>query len=356
MNIAVAMSGGIDSSVAAALLKEEGHDLISVTMNLLPEASTQNDDGRESESRTKNTVAKAIEVAEKLGIPHHIIDLREIFQEKVITDFCREYARGRTPNPCVRCNRYIKFGALLEKARELGADYLATGHYARIQRDEITGRYILNKGIDTDKDQSYFLCQLTQKQLSLAMFPVGGLTKDKVREIAREHDLPAADRPESQEICFITDDDYAGFLKNNIPEAYRPGPILDEGGNTIGEHGGIPAYTIGQRRGLGIAAAGPLYVTAIYPERNAVAVGPKDKTYRRELIANELNWIAPPPEQHVRVRARVRYRHPEAKATVTPDDDTVHVLFDEPQMAIAPGQTVAFYDGDNVIGGGTIKV
>ena len=357
MNIAVAMSGGIDSSVAAALLKERGHNLIGLTMSLLPEVSSQNEDDGENESRIKKVIAKAVEVAEKLDIPHHIIDLYKIFQEKVITDFFHAYARGRTPNPCVLCNRYIKFGALLKKARELGADYLATGHYARVQWDGITGRYLLKKGLDSEKDQAYFLCQLTQEQLGRAIFPVGGLTKDKVRAIADELDLPVADRPESQEICFIADDDYDSFLKNNIPDAYRPGPIIDEEGNTIGEHGGIPAYTIGQRRGLGIAAAEPLYVTAIYPEQNTVAVGPKDKTYRRELTANELNWIAPPPEEAIKVKAKVRYRHPEAGATINPiDDNTVHLLFDEPQMAIAPGQTVAFYDGDNVIGGGTIKV
>ena len=351
------MSGGVDSSVAATLLKEAGHDLIGVTMSLLPHVDGKNGDNGVGENQVPEAVVKVKEVAVKLGIPHHAIDFQEIFQEKVIADFCREYFLGRTPNPCVRCNRYVKFGALLEKARELGADFIATGHYARIQRDEATGRYLLKKGADTEKDQSYFLCQLNQGQLAQAIFPVGGLTKDRVRQIAIAIDLPAADRPESQEICFITDDDYIRFLKNQMPDAYRPGPIIDEEGNTIGEHRGIPAYTIGQRRGLGIAAPEPLYVTAIYPERNAVAVGPKEKTYRRELIANNLNWIASPPEQTVNVKARVRYRHKEAEATVTPTaNDTVHVLFQEPQMAITPGQTVAFYDGDTVIGGGTINL
>ncbi len=350
------MSGGIDSSIAAALLKEEGHDLVGVTMSLLPRADGKNGNGRAGKSRVQEAVTKAKEVAVKLGIPHHVIDFRDIFQEKVIADFCREYSLGRTPNPCVRCNRYVKFAALLEEASKLGADFIATGHYTRVQRDDATGRYLLKKGIDTVKDQSYFLCQLTQEQLGQAIFPVGGLTKEKVRQIAEDLDLPVVDRPESQEICFIPDDDYSGFLKRQTPNAFRPGPIIDEDGNTIGEHRGIPAYTVGQRRGLGIAAAEPLYVTAIYPERNAVAVGPKDKTYRRELMANNLNWIASPPEQSVRVKAKVRYRHPEAEATVTPvDDDTIHVLFQEPQMAITPGQTVVFYDGDTVIGGGTIN-
>jgi tRNA-specific 2-thiouridylase len=352
VNIAIAMSGGIDSSVAAALLKKEGHNLIGVTMNLLPRV-----DGENNGNRVPEAAVKAKEVAARLGIPHHIIDLRDIFQEKVISDFCREYARGKTPNPCVRCNRYVKFAALMEKARELGADFIATGHYARIERDEATGRYLLKKGTDIVKDQSYFLCQLTQEQLSRAIFPIGGLTKDRVRQIADELNLAVADRPESQEICFIPDDDYGRFLKNRIPEAYQPGPIINEEGKTIGEHRGIPAFTVGQRRGLGIATTAPLYVTAIEPQRNAVVVGPKDKAHRCEVTANNINWIAPPPEHPVRVKARVRYRHPEADATLTPiGDDTVHVLFEEPQLAVTPGQTVAFYDGDTVIGGGTIKV
>ena len=351
------MSGGVDSSVAAALLKEAGHDLVGVTMNLQPRVDGKTGNNRVGVNRVPEAVVKAIEVAVKLGIPHYVIDFQEIFQEKVIADFCREYALGRTPNPCVRCNRYVKYGALLEKARELGADFIATGHYTRIQRDDTTGGYLLKKGVDTHKDQSYFLCQLTREQLGQAIFPVGGMTKNRVRQIAVDLDLPAAYRPESQEICFIPDDDYIGFLKNQMPDAYRPGPIIDEEGNTVGEHRGIPSYTVGQRRGLGIAAAEPLYVTAIYPERNAVMVGPKDKTYNRELMANNLNWIASPPEQPVKVKVRVRYRHQEAEATVTPTaDDSVHVLFEEPQMAITPGQTAAFYDGDNVIGGGTINL
>ena len=274
------MSGGVDSSVAAALLKEED-DFVGVTMNLQPRVDGKTGNNRVGVNRVPEAVVKAKEVAVKLGIPHYVIDFQEIFQEKVIADFCREYALGRTPNPCVRCNRYVKYGALLEKARELGADFIATGHYTRIQRDDTTGGYLLKKGVDTHKDQSYFLCQLTREQLGQAIFPVGGMTKNRVRQIAVDLDLPAAYRPESQEICFIPDDDYIGFLKNQMPDAYRPGPIIDEEGNTVGEHRGIPSYTVGQRRGLGIAAAEPLYVTAIYPERNAVMVGPKDKTYHR---------------------------------------------------------------------------
>ncbi len=346
MKVLVAMSGGVDSSVAAALLKEEGHEVIGATMQLLPS------DGLDSYAETE-----AGKVAYRLGIPYYLFDFRDIFTREVIANFCREYGRGRTPNPCIRCNRYIKFGALWERARELGADYIATGHHARVEHDEATGRYSLKKGVDIQKDQSYFLCQLTQEQLSHALFPVGNLTKEKVKQMAGELGLSLADKPESHEICFIPDDDYAKFLRNYMPQAARPGPILDELGNVLGEHRGIMSYTIGQRRGLGLAAAEPLYVTAIEPEQNAVVVGTKEQTYGRELVASNLNWIATDrPASPIRVKAKVRYRHPEAEALVnTMDDDSVLVRFGEPQMAITPGQAVAFYDGDTVLGGGIIS-
>ncbi len=348
MKIVVAMSGGVDSSVAAALLREEGHDVIGATMQLWTPAERGNGGA--------TAIADAMRVAGRLCIPHRVLDFRDIFSRMVITDFCREYRLGRTPNPCVRCNRYIKFGALLEKAREMGADFIATGHHARIEPDEAGGRHLLKKGVDPHKDQSYFLYALTQEQLSHTLFPIGNLTKDRVREIAGELGLPVATRPESQEICFIPDDDYPRFLKDFIPGADTPGPILDEQGNTLGEHQGIMSYTIGQRKGLGIAAAEPLYVTAIEPDRNAVIVGAKAQTYGSKLTAYNLNWIAARPEHPITVKAKVRYRHPEAEAAVTPHDGSdVYVRFAEPQMAIMPGQAIVFYDGDTVIGGGTIK-
>lgn len=346
MKILVAMSGGVDSSVAAALLKEEGHEVIGATMQLLPS------DGYDSHVETD-----ARQVAQRLGMPHFLLDFRDVFAQEVIGNFCREYGQGRTPNPCIRCNRYIKFGALRERARELGADCITTGHHARVEHDEATGRYLLKKGVDTQKDQSYFLCQLTQEQLSHALFPIGNLTKEKVRQMAGELGLSFSDIPESHEICFIPDDDYAKFLKSYMPQGGRPGPILDELGNVLGEHRGIMSYTIGQRRGLGLAAAEPLYVTAIEPEQNAVVVGTKEQTYSQELLASNLNWIATDrPAGSLRVKAKVRYRHPEAEALVnTMDDDSVLVRFNEPQMAITPGQAVAFYDGDTVLGGGIIN-
>ncbi len=346
MKVLVAMSGGVDSSVAAALLKKEGHDIIGATMQVLP-----------SDGHGPHTEIDARHVASKLGIPHYVMDFRNIFARKVINDFCREYRRGRTPNPCIRCNQHIKFGALLERARELGAEFIATGHHARVEMDESTGTYLLKKGADLRKDQSYFLCQLTQEQLRHTTFPIGNLTKDRVREIAGELDIPVAARPESREICFIPDNDYPRFLKDYIPRTAEPGPILDARGNVLGRHPGIMFYTIGQRRGLGIAAEEPLYVTAIKPERNAVVVGTREQTYGSELTATDLNWIAiASPEHPIRVRARVRYRHPEAEATVTPlDEANVYVKFAEPQMAITAGQAIVFYDGDTVIGGGTIN-
>jgi tRNA-specific 2-thiouridylase len=345
------MSGGVDSSVAAALLKDEGHEVTGVTMRLFSSGDSK------SNGNLPDSVEKAGEVAGKLGIPHHIIDLTDFFHDKVITDFCREYSRGRTPNPCITCNRYIKFEALMEKAVELGADSLATGHYARVEKDAQTGKYLLKKGTDTTKDQSYFLYRLLQEQLAGTRFPVGSMTKDRVKRMAGEMNLPVADRPESQEICFIPGGKYIEFLENNLPEPARPGPIISESGENLGEHRGIYSYTIGQRRGTGIASAEPLYVTAIEPERNIVVVGPRESIYSNELTAYNLNWISGEvPELPGRLKARIRYRHPEAEATITPEDNnTVRVVFAEPQMAITPGQSVVFYDGDTVIGGGIIQ-
>jgi tRNA-specific 2-thiouridylase len=340
VKVAVAMSGGVDSSVAAALLKEAGHDIFGVTMQLITES---------------DAAADAREVTVRLGIPHYIIDLREDFRHRVIAPFCEEYARGHTPNPCVVCNREIKFGRLREKAAALGAEYIATGHYARVQRDETAGDYRLRKGADINKDQSYFLCRLAREQLAHAIFPVGGMTKPEVRRIAAGLGLKTASRRESQEACFIRGGDVAAFVNDFLGRPASPGPILDGDGNVLGEHRGITSYTIGQRHGLGIAVAKPLYVNAIRPERNAVIVGEKGRTFTDELVAGDLNWLVPVPERPINIKARVRHRHIEAPAVVTPlDSNTVYVKFARPQMAITPGQTVAFYDGEYVIGGGTI--
>ena len=354
--VVVAMSGGVDSSVAASLLKKEGYQVIGVTMQIWPQRK-QSHDGGFGGCCGLDAIEDARRVAYKLNIPHYVMNLRDIFAQKVITDFCEEYSLGRTPNPCIRCNQYIKFGALLKRAEELGADFIATGHHARIEMDKATGVYHLKKAVDPDKDQSYFLYPLTQEQLSHALLPIGNFTKARIREIAGELGLQVADKPESQEICFIPDDNYPGFLKDYIPQTIKPGPILDEEGNILGRHRGIIFYTIGQRKGLGLSAGEPLYVIAIDPETNTVVVGSKDRAYGNELIASGLNWMTPDKTgTPIKVNAKIRYRHPEVETEVTPlGEDKVYVKFMEPQLAITPGQAIVFYDGDSVVGGGTIE-
>ena len=284
------MSGGVDSSVAAALLKESGHEVIGITMQVHP-------DEEGSQPRRfggccgVEDVVDAARVARKLDIRHYVANFREIFAREVIDDFCREYLAGRTPNPCIRCNRYLKFDALLERARQLDADCVASGHYARIDHDGDGGRYRLLKGIDSGKDQSYVLYGMTQAQLEHSLFPVGELTKRQVREVASRLDLPVADKPESQEICFVADNDYARFVTEYAGRVPRPGPILDMTGRVIGKHRGIAAYTIGQRRGLGASGGVPRYVVAIDPEANSITVGDKEDVYSDELTTSALNWI-----------------------------------------------------------------
>jgi len=341
LKVVVAMSGGVDSSVAAALLKEAGHDVIGATMQItLP----------------PDKLEDARIAAGKLDIPHHIINLGDIFAREVIAPFCQEYLQGRTPNPCIRCNRYIKFGALLDKAEQLGADFIATGHHARIERDNISGRHLLKKGVDRRKDQSYFLYTLTQEQLNHTLLPVGSFKKDRIRKIAGELGLSSAAKADSQEICFIPNDDYPEFLKNHASQTVVPGPILDKDGNVLGEHEGIQFYTIGQRKGLGIAAGEPRYVISINPEQNAIVVGSKAETFSLELTASVLNWISIANlEGPITAKAKIRYQHRETEAEIIPlTGNEVYVKFAEPQMAITPGQAVVFYHGDTVIGGGTI--
>ena len=356
MKVVVAMSGGVDSSVTAALLKQEGYEVIGVTMQLWPSPELADEAERFGGCCGLGAATEAKRVAYRLGIPHYAMNFEAVFAQKVIADFCRQYSLGRTPNPCIRCNQYVKFDALLKKAKGLGADFVATGHYARIEYDKRSGRYLLKRGIDLKKDQSYVLYMMTQEQLRDTLMPLGHFTKEKVRQMAREMDLPVANKAESQDICFIPDDNYSRFFKEYLPGAAKPGPILDKRGNTLGEHRGILFYTIGQRRGLGISAPEPSYVVAIDEKNNTIVVGGKKDTYQDELIATEVNWIAiEQPRQPIKAKAKVRYLHPGAEATVTPlAEDKVQVKFKEPQMAITPGQAVVFYNGDSVIGGGTI--
>jgi tRNA-specific 2-thiouridylase len=354
--VVIAMSGGVDSSVAAALLKEQGYEVIGVTMNLysLPKEVCRSENLRSCCGRQAQEDANRVAVA--LGIAHFVVDFRREFEQTVIEDFSREYRRGRTPNPCIRCNQFIKFDLLLERANKLGADHIATGHYAQVEWDPTAGRYLLKKGKDKDKDQSYFLYTLTQKQLAQTIFPVGGLTKKDVRTIAAKYALPVADKEESQEICFVPDKDYAKLLNDRIPEAFRPGPILDLEGRVLGEHDGIIHFTVGQRKGMGIAAAHPLYVISIDAEKNAIVVGTNEGLYRSRLEAAEPNFIAIDKlAGPMTVQAKIRYKHAEANATISPlDSGCIWVEFEKPQRAITPGQAVVFYDGDGVVGGGTI--
>jgi len=346
--VAVAMSGGVDSSVAAALLREKGYEVMGMTLDL--------GIGHEKAHPGADTVRLAREAAEQIGIPHRTVDAEREFEAGVIENFCREYARGRTPNPCIRCNRLIKFGMLWEAARSLGAAFLATGHHARIDRDPERGIYRLLKGNDQAKDQSYFLFVLGQEQLARTLFPIGGLRKTEVRAKAEALKVGAAGRAESQEICFIPDNDYLAFLRARSPEAFLPGLILDVAGNRLGGHSGIIGFTVGQRRGLGIAAPQPLYVLELRHRDNAVVVGPADQLLRRELVASEVRWIdGNPPDKPFSCRAKIRYRHREAEAEVFPQArGAAQVVFHAPQRAISPGQAVVFYSGDEVLGGGVI--
>ena len=352
-NIAVGMSGGIDSSVAAAILRRAGHNVIGISMqtwahDTLPGKYSRHGCYGPSE---EDDIRDAQEVADFLNIPLHVVDLREEYHSHVLEYSRQEYLLGRTPNPCIKCNRKVKFEALLEKAKSNGIDfdYFATGHYVRIECSKSSGRYLLKKGSDPRKDQSYFLFSLTQEQLSRSLFPLGEYSKDDIRIMARDFGLPTHSKSESQD---FVDGGYGVLVDGQT----RPGHILDAQGDILGEHRGIAFYTIGQRRGLGISAKERLFVTAIDHQENTIMVGTKSEVYGRFLTASQLNWIALDRLDHaITVAAKIRYAHHGAKATVTPvHEDKVYVEFAEPEMAITPGQAVVFYDGDTVVGGGVI--
>ncbi len=348
------MSGGVDSSVAAASLVHQGFEVIGITINVWREYGSADDTGRRCCSAAEMEDARR--VCSRLNIPHYVSNAKSAFLKHVVQPFCEEYLRGRTPNPCVVCNTEIKFGLMLRRARALGAACIATGHYARLQRDNATGRSLLLKGRDPVKDQSYFLYNLRQNQLQHLLFPVGEFTKEQVRRRARELKLPVAEKPESQEICFIPGNDYRGLLERMTPQGLKPGFIVDREGRTLGKHKGIAYYTIGQRRGLGIAHPRPLYVIGLDVDRNTVIVGTSEQLWNDELVAEKVNWISIKEiRKPIRLNARIRYKHKESPATVSPlERGAVRVRFDKPQPAITPGQSVVFYDGDVVLGGGII--
>jgi len=356
MRIAVAMSGGVDSSVAAALLAAQGHEVIGLSMRLYDASDGDRTFGR---CCTLDDLNDARRVAAALRIPHYVLNLERQFDEAVVSNFVREYASGRTPLPCARCNTELKFQTLLDRARAFGADAVATGHYARVVRDPSTGRYRLQRGADRAKDQSYFLFGLTQAQLAQALFPLGDRDKQDVRRYARRAGLPVADKPDSQEICFVPDDDYAAFVARRAPEAAQGGAIVDAKGRVLGRHAGIHRFTIGQRKGLGLGSASsesPLYVLALRPAERQVVVGPRAGLERTTVTASGANWIDGEPDRPLRITAQIRSRHPAAPGTARSlGGGRIEVRFDAPQLAVTPGQALVLYDQDFVVGGGWIE-
>ena len=351
--VAVALSGGVDSAVAAALLLDQGHDVIGLTMHLWRELSPP---AQAQNASPQHPIEKARRVADVLQIPFHVIDAQAPFRHHVVEPFVAGYAAGLTPNPCLLCNRHIKFGYLLQMAANLGADRLATGHYVRTRLGLDGKTWQLLKGVDPSKDQSYVLYMLGQSELSRAVFPLGEWTKGQVRKMARERGLPSAYSKESQDLCFLPDNDYRRFLQQVVPEAFTPGPILDTDGHEIGRHKGLASYTIGQRSGIGIAAPEALYVLGLDAERNALLVGPRRALGRDSLAAHSVRWVSgQPPSGPIAAMVKIRYKARPIRATIIPlPGERAQVLLSEPLRDVTPGQGVVFYDDELVLGGGVI--
>lgn len=356
--VIVAMSGGVDSSVAAALLHERGFEVIGVTMNLWDYDRVGGNVNKDSGCCSIDTMDDARAVCATLGVPHYVVNFREQFEAAVTENFISEYLDGRTPNPCVRCNTYIKWGVLIQKAEELGATKIATGHYARVDYDQTRDRFLLKRGKDDHKDQTYALWGIKQHGLAYTLLPVGEYTKEEIRQIARNLGLKTAEKRESQEICFIPDNDYTRFLRGKRPELNQiSGTIVDQQGRVLGQHKGYPFYTIGQRKGLGLAMPQPVYVTDIDPATNTVKVGFSEDLDCRGLLAEDANWIAfDALDAELQVEAKIRYNDPGTAASIRMTaNDLVEVVFTTPQRAVTPGQSVVFYQDDVVIGGAVIR-
>ncbi len=352
--VLVAMSGGVDSSVTCIIVREFGYEPVGVTMQLWD--YSKGSGGRTKRCCSVEDTYDARRVAVHLDVPHYVMNLEKMFHDVIVKPFIESYLSGKTPIPCVTCNSILKFDALVELADRLGCRYVATGHYVRLVQDVTTKRYLLQKARDLGKDQSYFLFELTQEQLARSLFPLGELTKDEVRSIARAHGLPVAQKPDSQQLCFVPDGNYRRFLQDELSDReLRKGFIMTLDGRVVGEHDGIHNFTIGQRKGIRIAFGQRMYVVDIDPGRNIVYVGPETALYTRTCLIEHVNWIIKPPKDPVRARVRIRYRHREMPAQLTPIGDKVIVTFDEPQRAITPGQAGVFYSEDGfLLGGGWI--